>query len=215
MKYFILVTLLYFSYTVVFAMEDRCVSECTQECHDQAIAAEKALSSHAYVCKGEGATQNQPICATSCSKGCKAVMRGQRALVVDFYENCGGGDGSMGRLRCEKTAFKRYRVVNTHSLKYIGDSHALESQCEESIETLDYNIFCAKTSGGYAVYNLMGQALGVSSSFIHSCVESIMSVKNERLCIKESRNSFAIYDLSTMSKVSKNYKFFSSCVADL
>ena len=214
MKYYILATLIYFSYTVVFAMEDACVEDCSYECQVQVEKARKALNSHQNVCRGEEATVTTPVCAQACSTGCKNVMRGQRQMIVEHYENCGGGDGSMGRLVCEKVS-TGYRVLNTHSLKYIGSVHSLPSQCEESANTLNYNVFCAKTSTGYAVYNLLGNALGVSSSFIHQCDESIMSIRDEKICVKTSRHRFGIYDLRTMKRVGKDYKFFSSCRDDL
>ncbi|MCB0357319.1 MAG: hypothetical protein KDD40_09945, partial [Bdellovibrionales bacterium] len=136
MKYFIIVTLLYFSYSIVFAMDEACVAECSPKCQQQAQEAQKALISHYSVCSGKKALQSEPECAQACSVGCKLVMLGQRQFLEDHYEVCSGGDGSFGRLECVNTPLG-YRIINTHSLKYIGDIFKLESQCHESADTLN------------------------------------------------------------------------------
>ncbi|MCB9025875.1 MAG: hypothetical protein H6625_06130 [Bdellovibrionaceae bacterium] len=210
----ILVTLFYFSFSFVWAMEDHCVTDCSDSCQQQAVNAEKAIVSQLRVCRGDAPTLTVPECAQACSKGCKAVMRGQLQLVVEFYEYCGGGNGSLGRLQCVNTQ-DGYVIMNTHSLKYIGDPFSRSGDCDEAANTLNYSVFCAKYSGGYAVFNLLGQRLGEDSTFMNQCVETIMTEKNDKMCAKVSLNNYGIYDLRTMQRVGKDYTFLSSCKQDL
>ena len=210
MKYFIIATVIYFAYPLVFAMEDSCVTNCSATCLEQAQNAEVAIYSHRGVCSGREPLVTNPVCATACSSGCKAVMRGQTKLVIDHYDLCGGGDGNFGSLQCMETP-SGVKIINTHSLDYIGNSFRNESKCQDAVDTLNYDILCAKSNSGFTVFNKLGMPLGVGSSQLYQCVETLMTVKNDRVCVKVAHNRYAAYDLISMKRVGPGHKFLSSC----
>ncbi len=214
MRYFIVATLMYFCYSVVFAMDDDCKISCSQACFQQAVESEKELNSHNRVCRDEEPTLVQPVCAQACSKGCRSVMRGKRQQVVEYYEICGGGSGALGRLECLNTT-EGFKATNTHSLVFLGTAHALKSACVDTIETLEENIFCAKSQGGYSVLSIMNDKLGISSSFLSQCVETLMAARNNHVCVRVSLNRFAAYNLTTMQKVGPEFSFLGKCKESL
>ncbi len=199
-----------------FAVTDNCASECTDRCESEVQDAEVELAGHYHTCRGEDPGPATSECGRACSFGCKNFMRGQKSIIEKYYDYCGGGTGAFGRLECvEKNS--QYYASNTQNSLILGDGHTLKESCEETIETKNYNLFCAKTGGGYAVLSFItGDKLGVSVPFLDSCNEFMDSIKHDKICVKDLGDQYKAYDIRTLDSVSsKSFPFLTSCLSSL
>jgi hypothetical protein len=200
-------------------IDNDCFKKCSNKCAGQMRDLISEISTHSATCRGEVVTvkPDAHICAGSCSWGCRSVMRGNRQIVMEYFDDCPGGDGSFGSLFCAKgKTGSKYFVFNSHTGKALSDG-VMSSRCEELVQSHDYNVFCTRKGSRYVVASSVdGKTVGVSYPFINACRDSIRNMKSFKICVKYGNSKYSPFDLVKWKKAStKTYRSQSSCEKEL